>query len=320
MWGVERRARRPHHRIRVDLVVAAVMLKSGDVSAATWIRSVSMSKPRRKTKIPAASARQATPSGSPRPLPPPPDAPLAPTEEFLAAAAALGIEFEPGDCERLGWFLAMLLRANEAFNLTAITDPSQAWVRHVLDSLTLMPVLADLPEGSRIIDVGSGGGLPGVPLAIVMPHLRFTLLEATGKKAGFLRDVGARLGLANVEVVAERAERAAAARPRGQAAPGGHREAYDAVVARAVGRLAVVAELTVPFCRVGGRVLLIKGEKAEEELAEATEALSLLRAEVAGVLPTPTGRIVVLEKSSPTPRAYPRADGEPKKAPLGSGR
>lgn len=239
----------------------------------------------------------------------PPPAPLAPPGSFLSAASALGIEFEPGDLERLGLYLALLLEANKSFNLTAITDPEQAWTRHILDSLTLIPLLAELPAGSRIIDVGTGGGLPGLPLAIVMPDLKFTLLEATGKKADFLRRTTAALGLSNTNVMLGRAERA------GQNEA--HREQYDAAVARAVGPMAVIAELTVPLVKIGGRVLLIKGQKADEELAAAKQALYLLHATHAGTIDTPTGRIVVLEKGRKTPKAYPRADGEPKKSPLG---
>jgi 16S rRNA (guanine527-N7)-methyltransferase len=169
----------------------------------------------------------------------------------------------------------MLLKANEALNLTAITDPQEAWTRHILDSLTLLPLLAELPEGAKVIDVGSGGGLPGLPLAIVMPHLSFTLLEATGKKIEFLRAAAAGLGLSNVSVIQDRAEQMGQDRGERNATgrEGGHREAYDAVTARAVGRLAVLAELTVPLAKAeGGLVLLIKGQKADEELTEAAEA------------------------------------------------
>jgi 16S rRNA (guanine527-N7)-methyltransferase len=249
--------------------------------------------------------------------------PLAPPDDFLRAAAGLGVAFEPGDLDRLGRFLALLLDANRTVNLTAITDPREAWTKHILDAMTLLPLLAELPDRSRVIDVGSGGGVPGIPLAIVLPRLSFTLLEATGKKAAFLRRAVDALGLANVTVVNDRAENVGQDRgrpgPRGAPAPppGGHRESDDAVIARAVGPVAVVAELCVPLCRVGGRVLLIKGQRAERELAEAEGALRRLLVVHEGTVDTPTGRIVVLTKRSRTPRVYPRPPGEPARAPLG---
>ncbi|MCC7389771.1 MAG: 16S rRNA (guanine(527)-N(7))-methyltransferase RsmG [Phycisphaerales bacterium] len=245
-----------------------------------------------------------------------------PTADFVTGAADLGIEFEPGDLDRLARFLGLLLEANTRTNLTAITDPAEAWLRHILDALTLLPMLAELPEGSRVLDVGSGGGVPALPLAIVCPHLRFTLLEATGKKAAYLRETIGALGLGNAEVVQARAETAGQdrgeRRPDGTR-PGAMREVFGAVTARAVGRLAMVAELTIPFAARGGLVLLVKGQKADEELAEAAEAIRVLGAVHAGTVDTPTGRIVVLEKSMLTPRTYPRRDGEPKRAPLGVG-
>ncbi|MBX3407044.1 MAG: 16S rRNA (guanine(527)-N(7))-methyltransferase RsmG [Phycisphaeraceae bacterium] len=258
----------------------------------------------------------------------PPLEPLAPTPEFLAMAAELGIEFEPGDLERLGLFLALLLRANELTNLTAITDPAQAWVKHIFDALTLVPVLASIEpaEGRggathlRIIDVGSGGGVPALPLAIVMPEAKFTLLEATGKKCEFLRSAAAALSLKNVEVIQGRAE--TVAHHRGSKNDGrinSRREVYDAAIARALGHLAVLVELLGAFARPGGFVLAVKGAKAEQELTESAKAMGVMGLRHAETVQTPTGRIVVLEKASRTPRDYPRKDGEPSRKPIGIG-
>jgi 16S rRNA (guanine527-N7)-methyltransferase len=237
--------------------------------------------------------------------------PLTPTPEFLAAAEALGLSFDPGDVEQIGRYLAMLVQTNKQFNLTAVDDPAAVWMRHAVDALTLVPLLAELPQDAQVIDVGSGGGVPGVPLAICMPHVRFTLLEPTGKKAAFLKSVAETLGLGNVRVISDRAERVGQDKAR-------HREKYDAAVARAVGAMNQLAELMVPLVRQGGVILAIKGAKADEELAAAREAIGLLGARHAQTIDTPTGRVIILEKASKTPNAYPRRDGEPKRKPLGS--
>ena len=234
------------------------------------------------------------------PLPAPP--------EVLAQAADLGIAFEPGEVEKLGRFLALLLHASGRMNLTAIREPQEAWQRHILDSLTLMAPLADLPEGATVIDVGTGGGVPGVPLAIVRPDLRFTLLDATAKKTAFVRAALDMFGVEHSRVVTARAEEAGRY-PQ-------YRDTFDAAIARAVGPMATVAELVTPFVKPGGVALLIKGEKAGEELAEAKAALHLLLSAHAGTLETPTGKIVILEKMRPTPKAYPRGNGDPKRKPL----
>jgi 16S rRNA (guanine527-N7)-methyltransferase len=233
--------------------------------------------------------------------------PLEPTQAFLESAAAFAITFDPGDIERMGLFLAMLLETNKKFNLTAITDPADAWQKHIFDSLTLMPWIgAAAPR--RIADIGSGGGLPGLPLAIAFPAIEFALIEATGKKAGFLREAVATLALANVTVINDRAETIG----RDET----HRARYDIVLARAIGRLAVVAELAVPLACVGGRVLAIKGGRAGGEVAEAKRALHLLHSRVVETVTTPTGTVVIIEKARTTPKAYPRKPGEPKMTPL----
>lgn len=235
--------------------------------------------------------------------------PLHPPPEFLRACESLGISFDEGDLEKLGRYLALLLDANTRFNLTAITDHNQAWTRHIFDSLTLVPYLMSF-EASSVLDVGSGGGLPGIPLAIVLPNVHFTLLEATGKKARFLQDVVHDLQLRNAQVINDRAETVGADHKAG------HREHYDIVLARAVSRLPVLLELTVPFAKIGGHVLAMKGEKAAEEIAEAKQALHLLHAQVIEAVHTATGTLVIIEKVRKTPRTYPRAPGEPKRSPL----
>jgi len=249
-----------------------------------------------------------------------------PPAGFTERLAGLGIELEPAELDRLGRYLGLLLAVNQTMNLTAVREPGEAWTRHVFDSLTLLGVLgeveaADREAGLRVLDVGSGGGLPGIPLAVCMPGARFTLLDSTAKKCAFMAHAARELGLENVTVVHDRAETAGAFAGKKRAGSafngGGMRENFDVVTARAVGRLATLLELTVPFARVGGLCVLTKGQKAEEELAEAKRALHLLHAAHAGTVETPTGRVVVVEKLRKTPRDYPRGIGEAKRKPLG---
>ena len=234
--------------------------------------------------------------------------PLEPPQEFLEAAASFSITFDPGDTDRMGLFLALLLETNKSFNLTAITDPDAAWIRHIFDSLTLLPWIG-ATAAKRVVDLGSGGGLPGIPLAIALPQVRFTLVEATGKKAKFLQEAVAAIGLANVEVVNDRAETIGHDLDR-------HRERYDIVIARAVGRLAVLTELAAPLARTGGHILAIKGQRATGEIKEAGKALHALHCRLSDTVTTPTGTIVVIEKLRESPKKYPRRPGEPKRAPL----
>ncbi len=214
----------------------------------------------------------------------------------------------------LSRYLGLLFEANQQFNLTAIRDLHEAWQRHLLDSLTLLPVLADCAAGSRVIDVGSGGGLPGVPVAITRGDLRVTLLEATGKKARFLERCVKALPLPGASVVCERAETA------GQSPA--HRQRYDVAVCRAVGPLSELLEYTLPLVKVGGQVLAMKGPRVEAELAAAGDALLTLGAgelEILPAYPESFGMdtvIVRIEKANPTPREYPRAPGMPRQSPL----
>lgn len=238
--------------------------------------------------------------------------PFPPAPDFADQLDFLAIELEPVETEQLGRYLALMLWMNERMNLTAIRDPHEAWTKHIIDSLTLIPIIASA-NAKTVIDIGSGGGLPGIPLAIAMPDVHFTLLETTGKKAIFLEQLAQRLQLANVTIINDRAETAGRDRER-------FREQFDVAIARAVGPLPVLLELAVPFIREHGTVLAIKGEKALEEVEHAREALHALHCHYVDTHSTPTGRIVIIEKQRRTPKLYPRSPGEPKRAPIGGKR
>ena len=245
-----------------------------------------------------------------------------PPAAWAGKIAEFGIGLEDAEVEMLGKYLAALMDVNSRTNLTAVRDADEAWDRHIFDALTLVPVLGEMPETGdrkRVIDVGSGGGLPGIPLAIAMPEIDFVLLDATKKKTDFIENCAKWLGLTNVTVINGRAEGVGQDKGRKllQGYTGGHREQYDGAMARAVGKVAMIAELTVPLVKVGGLVVLTKGEKAEEEVTDAKKALHMLHTHHVGTIETPTGRVVVLEKQRATPKMYPRKDGEPKRMPLG---
>ena len=240
-----------------------------------------------------------TPTARP-PIPLPTPDPLATPEGFAGRLGDIGVHLDAGALVRLGDYLARLLAVNEHMNLTAIRDPLEAWEKHVLDALTLVPLLAELGPEKRVVDVGSGGGVPGIPLAIARPDLRLTLVEATQKKAAFLSAVAAALGLRNVSVRAERAEQLAAGELRGT---------FDAATARAVGRLVTLVPQTAPFVRPGGLVLLVKGQRADEELAEATRVIGQQQCTHEKTVATPTGRIVVLRRGAADPRRKVRRPG-----------
>jgi 16S rRNA (guanine527-N7)-methyltransferase len=176
------------------------------------------------------------------------------------------------------------------------------------DSLVLLEFV---PDGGRLVDVGSGGGLPGLPLKIARPQLDVTLVESDQAKAAFLVQAAARLGLTGVEVVARPAEEVGHD-PR-------HREQFDVAVARALAPLPVLVELCLPLVRVGGMLLAQKTRK--EEAAQAQHAIEVLGGSIDSVSDAPsgaraTGTVVVIRKVAPTPEAYPRRPGVPRRKPL----
>jgi len=237
-------------------------------------------------------------------------------ERLQAGAAMLGCGLSEAQLELFDRFRAEILDWNQRVNLTSITDPDEVELRHFLDSLTTLAAIGQPKpgEGLRILDVGSGAGLPGVPLAIVLPDARVTLLEATGKKVAFLMHLVERLLLGNTSVLLGRAE------DLGQTHS--HRESYDLVVARGVAPLAALAELCLPLVAIGGSfVAMNKGDIAGVFAASAA-AIARLGGAPARIirvtLPLLADNrcLVVSDKSQPTPARYPRRPGMPAKHPL----
>lgn len=210
-------------------------------------------------------------------------------------------------------YLAYLRSENEHLNLTTIVEPVEVAIKHFVDSATVLKA-TEIDEGDALIDVGSGAGFPGVPVAILRPDLRVTLVEAVRKKAAFLERLVGELELPQVSVVVARAEELGRAKE--------HRERYGLATARAVASLPALWEYLLPLVRVGGGVAALKGPGVAEELPPARRAAQLLgggEAEVRPfVLPGEAGerRIVVVRKISPTPKQYPRRVGVPAKTPL----
>lgn len=211
---------------------------------------------------------------------------------------------------------ANLLSRYEKANVIGTKDSGEILHSHVLDSLGCL-LFAPLREANRVADVGSGGGLPGIPLAIMLPDAEITLLESTGKKAAFLHHAKETLGLNNVRIVNARVEETARQEV--------HRGSYDVCTARALARLSVIAEYSLPLLRLGGYVVAMKGREDRAERAEGERASRVLGGRLCDeviVSHVPGAeqkdrRLLVLEKTGETPHVYPRRTGMPVRRPLG---
>lgn len=232
---------------------------------------------------------------------------------LVALAAEYGAALTPEQAEQCDIYARLLTEWNEKMNLTAITAPEEMLVKHFVDSLTLAP---ELPQGTfSLIDVGTGAGFPGVPIAILRPDCRVTLLDSLNKRLVFLETLCRELGLSVTRVHARAEE-------------GGRkpelREQFDVATARAVAALPLLCEYCLPFVKVGGVFLALKGPDADAELSGAKRALSELRGKAEAVvpltLPLADGsisqrRIVRVRKLSPVPDKYPRPSAKIAKQP-----
>lgn len=232
--------------------------------------------------------------------------------QFIEALRHQGIILDDEQRAKFRRYFEMLAEWNGRVNLTAMTDEEGVYLKHFYDSLT--PLFhVDLPENASICDVGAGAGFPSIPLKILRPDLKVTIVDSLNKRILFLNELTAELDLDKIHLVHDRAE---------TFAQGPQRHMFDIVTARAVAQLNVLAELCLPLVRTGGRFIVLKGRKGMEELEESQFALDLLGGELVEThsftLPEEDSErhILEIEKRRKTPKKYPRKPGTPNKSPL----
>jgi 16S rRNA (guanine527-N7)-methyltransferase len=232
-------------------------------------------------------------------------------EKLIEGALRLGLSLTARQVELFLVYYNELIDWNRRMNLTAIVDYDEVQTKHFLDSLTVSMAFSKVP--SKVLDVGAGAGLPGVALKIAYPDIALTLVDSTQKKAVFLNHLVDALNLDRVEVVTGRAEELAHDPI--------YREHFDVVLSRGVARLAALAELTLPFCAVGGVFVAMKKQEDRGEVDEADVALQILGGRLRQVVGIKLSglsdrALVVVDKAKPTPEKYPRRSGIPQKRPL----
>ncbi|WP_109206877.1 16S rRNA (guanine(527)-N(7))-methyltransferase RsmG [Moorella sp. Hama-1] len=224
-----------------------------------------------------------------------------------------GITLPGEQVSRLEDYIRLLQEYNQKVKLTAITAEEEIWRKHVLDSLLIFLAL-EIPAGARLVDVGTGAGIPGLLLKIYRPDLRVVLVESQRKKVTFLEEVVAKLGLQHIECLWSRAEELGRQE--------GYRESFDLAVARALAGMNTLVEYCLPLVRVGGSMVAYKGPGGEEELEAAARAIRMLGGKTGAVWRgrLPGGleerMLITIRKETPTPALYPRRPGMPAKRPL----
>ena len=232
-------------------------------------------------------------------------------KQLINYANTLNIEVSEEQANKFYEYMKLLLDWNNKINLTAITDEKEIIIKHFIDSISINKYI----KGQKnVMDIGTGAGFPGIPLKMINPDLNFTLVDSLNKRILFLEEVCCRMQLKQVECLHARAEELAK--------NGKYREQYDIVVSRAVARLATLLEYMLPFIRLGGKGICMKGSHSQEEVDEAQGALEVLGGEIEKVeniiLPDSDmeRNIIVIRKIRETPKQYPRKAGMASKQPI----
>ena len=234
-------------------------------------------------------------------------------DELKVAATEYGLNLTEDQISAFNKYYELLYEWNKKINLTAITEPKDVAIKHMVDSLSCFK--ADLfKENTSLIDVGTGAGFPGLPLKIFYPSLKLTLLDSLNKRVKFLQLVVDELGLKDVEVIHARSEEAARNKI--------YREKFDLATARAVARLPIICEYCLPFVKDGGTFIALKGRQYEEEATQAQKAIKVLGGEISDIMPVKLPEIddkravIYIKKIKSTPKTYPRKAGTPERNPI----
>ena len=226
-------------------------------------------------------------------------------------AGVLGVRFSMEQTEQFFEYMELLIEWNEKINLTAIIEPEEIILKHFIDSIT---ILKEIEKDSKLVDVGTGAGFPGIPLSIMEPSLKITLVDSLNKRLIFLEEVINKLNLKNVELVHARAEEFGQNKQ--------YREKFDIATSRAVANLSTLSEYLIPLVKIDGKVLSMKASDAQEEINDAKKAIEILGGKIEKVeefnLPqSDIGRtIITIRKEKQTPSKYPRKPGTPSKEPI----
>ena len=232
-------------------------------------------------------------------------------EGLLEKASTMGVRFSVEQMDKFYKYMNLLIDWNEKINLTAIIEPNEIILKHFIDSIT---ILKDIKDGSTVVDVGTGAGFPGIPLSIMNPTLKITLVDSLNKRLIFLQEVINELDLKNVELVHARAEEFGRNKK--------YREKFDVATSRAVANLATLSEYLLPLVKINGKAISMKAGNASQEIEDAKKAIKTLGGNINNIeefnLPqSDIGRtIIIIDKIKGTPGKYPRKPGTPAKEPI----